>query len=120
MIADSFEIGLKESLHEYVKSVWNQLDLLSLFLFWTGLPLFSIDPDVKVSHQHQEEGNEPHGPLLYLHETGRIFLVLSLLLYIIRLLNIFTVHKLFGPKLIMLGKMVQINLYYEHTLSIIC
>lgn len=105
MVADVSEMGLKESLQDYVRSVWNQLDLLCLLLFCTGLPMFSIDLDFAHYHENEDYA-KTHAFAAFLHEVGRVFLVFSLLLYIIRLLNIFTVHKLFGPKLIMLGKMV--------------
>ena len=53
-----------------------------------------------------------------LFESGRVCLVFSLLLFIIRLLKAFTMHKLFGPKLLMLGRMVCSHLailffYYQ-------
>ena len=40
-------------------------------------------------------------------QIGRTLIVFSLLLYYIRLLDIFTVHQVFGPKLIMIGRMIK-------------
>ena len=40
-------------------------------------------------------------------ELGRALIVFSVMFYFIRLLNIFTVHKVFGPKLVMIGRMIK-------------
>lgn len=42
-----------------------------------------------------------------MHETGRTLIIFSLMLYFIRLLDIFTLHRVSGPKLVMIGRMVK-------------
>ncbi len=75
-------------LRAYLSSLWNQLDILCILLFALGMP-------VCIWSQNST-----------LLEVGHTLLVFSLLLYFIRLLNTLTVHKVFGPKLFMIGRMV--------------
>ena len=44
MLGDVGEYGLCSSLRQYLSSVWNQLDCLSMLLYFFGTPMFNIKP----------------------------------------------------------------------------
>ena len=43
MLGEVAEYGLLSSLKQYISSVWNQLDCLSLLLFFIGTPLYNLE-----------------------------------------------------------------------------
>ncbi len=67
---------------------WNQLDLLAILLFYVGFILRFI-------------------PATDCFCAARIILSLDLALWYVRTLDIFTAVKQLGPKLVMIGEMVN-------------
>ena len=105
MLGGIDQVGLYESVRQYLRSIWNLLDMICLILVIVGLPLFNMNEIFKSA---------------WLYETGRVCMIFSLLVYIIRLLNIFTVHKEIGPKLLMLGRMVHTTLFLDLLIFRLC
>lgn len=97
-------LSLMARLRIYISSYWNRLDFLCLLLILVGAPLSNMP-----------SRNDYVGPLIdllditvtTLNEIGRALLIISLLLYFVRLLYAFCIHKTFGPKIVMMGRMVQ-------------
>ena len=81
--------SIKDKVRMYLSSFWNVLDGLCIVLFSIGLP-------ISIWHSNQ-----------LVSEYGRAMVVFCLLLYYVRLLNMFAVNKVFGPKLIMIGRMLM-------------
>ena len=93
-------LSLMDRLRIYISSYWNRIDCLCLFLILVGAPLTNIG-DVKPL------ANSLGITTDILHDIGRALLIISLLLYFVRLLYVFCIHKTFGPKIVMMGRMVQ-------------
>ncbi|XP_037546803.1 transient receptor potential cation channel subfamily M member 5 [Nematolebias whitei] len=70
----------------YIQNVWNKFDLIAITLFIIGL----ISRMFKVSY-----------------EFGRDVLCVDYMVFTLRLLHIFAIHKQLGPKIIIVGKMVK-------------
>ena len=105
MLGGIDQVGLYESVRQYLRSIWNLLDMICLTLVIVGLPLFNMNEIFES---------------VWLYETGRVCMIFSLLVYIIRLLNFFTVHKEIGPKLLMLGRMVHTTLFLDLLIFRLC
>ena len=82
-------VPFKEKIRQYISSFWNVLDGLCIGLFSIGLPISLLHSNQLVS------------------EYGRAIVIFSLLLYYVQILHMFAVHKVFGPKLIMIGRMLM-------------
>ena len=76
---------------DYLCSLWNLLDLLCILLFVVGMSLFTCYGSL-----------EPRHPL---EEWGRIAVVLSLVCFYLRALDMFAVSRALGPKIQMIGSM---------------
>ena len=63
------------------------MDLLTLILFATGVVLRFFEPTL---------------------EAARVILALDLFVFFLRLLNIFTLYRNIGPKLVMIARMVGV------------
>ncbi|XP_069495749.1 transient receptor potential cation channel subfamily M member 2-like [Ambystoma mexicanum] len=89
--------GFKKRCLLYISKFWNQMDALGLVLFITGLAcrFFSIT--------------------LYL---GRILLSLDFIIFCIRLMHIFTVSKVLGPKIIMMQRMMKDIFFFLFLLAV--
>ncbi|CAF4196484.1 unnamed protein product [Rotaria sordida] len=72
----------------YFKSYWNQLDVVAIILFFVGIVLRYI-------------------PISECFCAARIILSFDLSIWFIRTLDMFTVVKLLGSKLVMIGEMVH-------------
>uniref|UniRef100_A0A3Q4H7V3 Transient receptor potential cation channel subfamily M member 4-like n=1 Tax=Neolamprologus brichardi TaxID=32507 RepID=A0A3Q4H7V3_NEOBR len=70
----------------YIKDVWNKCDLAAISLFILGLicRMFHLS-----------------------HEFGRDMLCLDYMVFTLRLIHIFAIHKQLGPKIIIVGKMIK-------------
>uniref|UniRef100_A0A3B4G9E1 Transient receptor potential cation channel subfamily M member 5-like n=1 Tax=Pundamilia nyererei TaxID=303518 RepID=A0A3B4G9E1_9CICH len=70
----------------YIKDVWNKCDLTAISLFIIGLicRMFHLS-----------------------HEFGRDMLCLDYMVFTLRLIHIFAIHKQLGPKIIIVGKMIK-------------
>lgn len=91
----------------YISSYWNRLDCTCLILFLVGDPLanlLTISRD-DVNKLGPTATTAARTEAIF-REVGRVLLILSLLLYFVRLLYVFCIHKLFGPKIVMVGRMV--------------
>ena len=98
-------LSLMDRLRIYISSYWNRLDCLCLFLILVGAPLTNI-VDMRPF------ANSLGITRFILHDIGRALLIISLLLYFVRLLYVFCIHKTFGPKIVMMGRMVQLLLIF--------
>ena len=88
--SQSWAIRLKDWFFDY----WNQVDLLTLILFATGFVLRFFEPTL---------------------EAARVILALDLFVFFLRLLNIFTLYRNIGPKLVMIARMVGFFTSYKVT-----
>ncbi|XP_039472525.1 transient receptor potential cation channel subfamily M member 4-like isoform X1 [Oreochromis aureus] len=75
-----------QSFRLYIQDVWNKCDLTAISLFIVGLIC-------RMFHRS--------------HEFGRDVLCLDYMVFTIRLIHIFAIHKQLGPKLIIVGKMMK-------------
>uniref|UniRef100_A0A3B4G8G0 Ion transport domain-containing protein n=1 Tax=Pundamilia nyererei TaxID=303518 RepID=A0A3B4G8G0_9CICH len=70
----------------YIKDLWNKCDLTAISLFIIGLIC-------RMFH--------------WSHEFGRDVLCLDYMVFTLRLIHIFAIHKQLGPKIIIVGKMMK-------------
>lgn len=94
----------------YISSYWNRLDCTCLLFVLVGGPLSNTVPseeDLMANKTADQELNSVETTAAIFHETGRVLLIIALLLYFVRLLYVFCIHKIFGPKIVMVGRMVQ-------------
>uniref|UniRef100_A0A668TJI1 Transient receptor potential cation channel, subfamily M, member 4a n=1 Tax=Oreochromis aureus TaxID=47969 RepID=A0A668TJI1_OREAU len=75
-----------QSFRLYIQDVWNKCDLTAISLFIVGLIC-------RMFHRS--------------HEFGRDVLCLDYMVFTIRLIHIFAIHKQLGPKLIIVGNMMK-------------
>ncbi|XP_063806758.1 transient receptor potential cation channel subfamily M member 2-like [Pseudophryne corroboree] len=83
---------------QYIKDFWNQVDISALFLFVVGLICRLVCTDT-----------------VYL---GRVFLSLDFMILCIRLMHIFTISKVLGPKIIIIHRMVKDMFFFLFLLAI--
>jgi len=76
-------------------NIWNMLDLMGLCVYTTGFIL-----------------------RFYSMNWSRILLSVAFVVYCVRLLQIFTIHRLLGPKIIMVGKMVKDMIFFMFILLV--
>ncbi|KAI3364999.1 hypothetical protein L3Q82_001166 [Scortum barcoo] len=85
----SFFLGTKtwrQRIRLYIQDVWNKCDLIAITLFITGL----------ICRMSQ-----------WSYEFGRDVLCVNYMVFTIRLIHIFAIHKQLGPKIIIVGKMMK-------------
>ena len=94
----------------YISSYWNRLDCTCLILFLAGHPLIV---ELSISREELDKqgtsATAADRTAAIFREVGRVLLILALLLYFVRLLYVFCIHKLFGPKIVMVGRMVLLT-----------
>ena len=78
----------KEKLRDWSADPWNLLDIFAISLFYVGLTL-RLQSDPKMI---------PLGHTIY---------AVDVMLWVIRLLDIFSVNKYLGPYIVMIGRMVS-------------
>ena len=83
--------SLKRKLSSYVSGFWNILDVTTLALFIIAVILRFIPSSVCAD----------------CFEVARTLLALNLMTFLTRLLQFFSVNKVLGPKLVMIGRMVS-------------
>ncbi|XP_052232595.1 transient receptor potential cation channel subfamily M member 3-like [Dreissena polymorpha] len=84
---------------KHIKSGWNAIDFISIFLFFIGFGLrFKNFPDE--------------------FDAPRVVLSLAFVAFVLRLIHIFSLQKVLGPKLIMIKKMFQDLLYFLLILAV--
>ncbi|XP_041438825.1 transient receptor potential cation channel subfamily M member 2 [Xenopus laevis] len=98
LLYDPDRLGFVVKSAQYISEFWNQIDSTALVLFAVGLicRLASVDT-------------------VYL---GRVFLSIDFMIFCVRLLHIFTVSKVLGPKIIMLRRMVMDLFFFLFLLAI--
>ncbi|XP_052244809.1 transient receptor potential cation channel subfamily M member-like 2 isoform X3 [Dreissena polymorpha] len=92
-VVTSSSTTLFSKLQSYTTDTWNIVDIITIGLFIIGIILRFL-------------------PFKNTFETARVFLALNFISFFLRLLHIFSVHKRLGPKLVMIGKMVQDLMYF--------
>nr|XP_015818776.2 transient receptor potential cation channel subfamily M member 4 [Nothobranchius furzeri] len=76
----------RQNIRVYFQDVWNKFDLIAIILFITGL----------ISRMFEQT-----------YEYGRDALCVDYMVFTLRLIHIFAIHKQLGPKIIIVGKMVK-------------
>ncbi|KAL4228805.1 Transient receptor putative cation channel subfamily M member 2 [Mactra antiquata] len=92
-VAATSSSTLAAKLQSYVTDTWNIVDMITIGLFIIGTILRFL-------------------PYPSTFEAARVFLALNFVSFFLRLLHIFSVHKELGPKLVMIGRMVQDLMYF--------
>ncbi|XP_060580659.1 transient receptor potential cation channel subfamily M member-like 2 isoform X2 [Ruditapes philippinarum] len=92
-VATTASNSLAAKLQSYITDTWNIVDIITIVLFIIGMVLRFL----------------PHSSTF---EAARVFLALNFVSFFLRLLHIFSVHKELGPKLVMIGRMVQDLMYF--------
>ncbi|XP_053312744.1 transient receptor potential cation channel subfamily M member 2-like [Spea bombifrons] len=95
---DPDQLGFITKSIQYISEFWNRVDTLALGLFAVGLICRLVGTDT-----------------VYL---GRVFLSLDFMIFCIRLMHIFTVSKVLGPKIIILRRMVKDIFFFLFLLAI--
>ncbi|KAG9349975.1 hypothetical protein JZ751_026328, partial [Albula glossodonta] len=88
-IRQTFFVGnspLRQRMWQYILDVWNKFDLTAICLFLIGLccRMFQLS-----------------------YDFGRAVLCLDYMVFALRLIHIFAIHKRMGPKIIIVGKMMK-------------
>ncbi|KAJ8399960.1 hypothetical protein AAFF_G00406900 [Aldrovandia affinis] len=77
---------LRQRMWQYIQDVWNKCDLTAIVLFIIGLCCRMFQSS---------------------YEIGRAMLCLDYMVFTLRLIHIFAIHKRMGPKMIIVGKMMK-------------
>ncbi|KAJ8364315.1 hypothetical protein SKAU_G00131460 [Synaphobranchus kaupii] len=88
-IRQTFFVGnrpLQQRMWQYIQDVWNKCDLTAILLFIIGLCCRMFQ---------------------WSFEIGRAVLCLDYMVFTLRLIHIFAIHKRMGPKIIIVGKMMK-------------
>ncbi|XP_061086714.1 transient receptor potential cation channel subfamily M member 4-like [Conger conger] len=88
-LRQTFFVGnspLRQRMWLYIQDVWNKCDLTAILLFIVGLccRMFQLS-----------------------YEIGRAVLCVDYMVFTLRLIHIFAIHKRMGPKIIIVGKMMK-------------
>ncbi|XP_018427320.1 PREDICTED: transient receptor potential cation channel subfamily M member 2-like [Nanorana parkeri] len=98
LLYDPEQRGFVKKSVQYITEFWNQVDSMALGLFAVGLICRWVRTDT-----------------VYL---GRVFLSLDFMIFCIRLMHIFSVSKVLGPKIIILRRMVKDIFFFLFLLAI--
>ncbi|KAM4796298.1 transient receptor potential cation channel subfamily M member 2-like [Rhinophrynus dorsalis] len=98
LLYDPDKLGFVVKSAQYISEFWNRVDTTALLLFAVGLICRLVSVDT-----------------VYL---GRIFLSLDFMIFCIRLMHIFTVSKVLGPKIITLRRMFKDLFFFLFLLAI--
>lgn len=90
---------LSEKIRGYFSIFWNKMDVLSVLLFFVALIL-------------------RYYPLKECFCAARIVLSIDLAIWYIRTLDIFSAIKQLGPKLVMIGEMVNMKSEFFESISV--
>ncbi|RVE69012.1 hypothetical protein OJAV_G00073620 [Oryzias javanicus] len=88
---------LLQKMRNYIQDVWNKCDLTAIFLFILGLCCRMFPASYYI---------------------GRAVMALDFLVFTLRLIHIFAVHKQLGPKIIIVGKMVKDVFFFLFFLAV--
>ncbi|XP_053561671.1 transient receptor potential cation channel subfamily M member 2 [Bombina bombina] len=98
LLYDPDKLGFVVKSVQYISEFWNRVDSSALILFAVGLICRLV-----------------HTNTVYL---GRVFLSLDFMIFCIRLMHIFSVSKVLGPKIIILRRMVKDIFFFLFLLAI--
>ncbi|CAD5113778.1 DgyrCDS2946 [Dimorphilus gyrociliatus] len=90
-VISSEPVKLSQKILVYFSEFWNICDTLAIILFIIGVS-FRLNPDTKA--------------------IGKVIYSVDIILWYIRILDIFSVNKYLGPYVMMIGKMVKDMLYF--------
>uniref|UniRef100_A0A3P9JBU9 Histidine rich calcium binding protein n=1 Tax=Oryzias latipes TaxID=8090 RepID=A0A3P9JBU9_ORYLA len=76
----------RQRLRNYIEDVWNKIDIVAITLFIIGL----------ICRMYERS-----------YEFGREVLCVDYMVFTLRLIHIFAIHKQLGPKIIIVGKMMK-------------
>ncbi|XP_030630919.1 transient receptor potential cation channel subfamily M member 4-like [Chanos chanos] len=99
-IRQTFFVGnmtLRQRIRQYSQDVWHKCDLAAICLFIFGL------------FCRMFKGS---------YRTGRAFLCLDYMVFTLRLIHIFAIHKQLGPKIIIVGKMMKDVFFFLFFLAV--
>ncbi|XP_061519985.1 transient receptor potential cation channel subfamily M member 4-like [Phycodurus eques] len=99
-IRETFFLGtmtLRQRLRVYIQDVWNKCDLTAIILFIIGLVCRMFN---------------------WSYELGRDVLCVDYMVFTLRLIHIFAIHKQLGPKIIIVGKMMKDVFFFLFFLGI--
>ncbi|KAJ1179039.1 hypothetical protein NDU88_004278 [Pleurodeles waltl] len=89
--------NLIKKLKLYMEDSWNQCDLVAILLFTFGLSCRMFD---------------------YTFEAGRTILAVDFMVFTLRLIHIFAIHKQLGPKIIIVERMMKDVFFFLFFLSV--
>lgn len=97
------------SFSTYISDGWNKLDCAAVGLYVAGFILRSVSSAEFAEQYMKGTITQMQGFILTDNKFGvaRVFFAISLFLFYVRLMYIFSFHIALGPKLIMIGKMVR-------------
>nr|KAI8744050.1 transient receptor potential cation channel subfamily M member 2-like [Biomphalaria glabrata] len=87
-LREYFTYSNQSKLKTYLKNKWNYLDIVCILLFALGISLRFVPDDDFMT-------------------AARVILSINLITFFFRILQIFSINKQLGPKLVMIGKMLQ-------------
>lgn len=99
-IRQTFFVGnayVLQSMRNYIQDVWNKCDLTALGLFTLGLCC-------RMFH--------------WSYEFGRAVMAIDFMVFTLRLIHIFAIHKQLGPKIIIVGKMMKDVFFFLFFLAV--
>ncbi|KAG5839080.1 hypothetical protein ANANG_G00201140 [Anguilla anguilla] len=81
----------------YVEDNWNKCDMVAILLFVVGVSCRMVD---------------------HIYEAGRTVLALDFMVFTLRLIHIFAIHKQLGPKIIIVERMMKDVFFFLFFLSV--
>lgn len=82
---------VRRKLYNYINDIWNILDVITIVTFIAGMILRFIPVSICAD----------------CFFAARIILALNFMTFFFRILNMFSIHRQLGPKLVMIGQMVR-------------
>ncbi|KAM4634777.1 transient receptor potential cation channel subfamily M member 4a [Polymixia lowei] len=99
-IRQTFFVGsttVLQRMRNYIQDMWNKCDLTAIILFSLGLTCRMFP---------------------WSYEFGRAVMALDFMVFTLRLIHIFAIHKQLGPKIIILGKMMKDAFFFLFFLAV--
>ncbi|NXH18229.1 TRPM5 protein, partial [Bucco capensis] len=91
------DTNLMKQFKLYVEDNWNKCDMVAIFLFITGVTCRMLDSTF---------------------QAGRTILAIDFMVFTLRLIHIFAVHKQLGPKIIIVERMMKDVFFFLFFLSV--
>ncbi|KAK2499215.1 hypothetical protein MC885_003976 [Smutsia gigantea] len=125
---------LLKKLTLYVEDNWNKCDMMAIFLFVGGITcrsegLKALQEQCQAGCEQGRLQNGARGPqspcfpapgpmLPSVFEAGRAVLALDFMVFTLRLIHIFAIHKQLGPKIIVVERMMKDVFFFLFFLSV--